>query len=91
MPKGTKVARHATGHRKVVPRGGTRDGITQLKGARARQQGCGRRQRRAKPKGMATGLRKTTRTSEREGSRENVGGTEGRGNKAAEDDGGARE
>jgi hypothetical protein len=46
--KGTKVARHVTGHRKVVPCGGTREGITQV-------------------------------------------GVEGRGNKAAEDDGDARE
>jgi hypothetical protein len=46
----------------VVPRGGTREGITQLKGA-------------------ATRLRKKAMK----------GGTEGRGNKAAEDDRGARE
>jgi hypothetical protein len=72
VPKGTKVARHVTGHRKVVPRGGTREGITQAgverRGNKAAEDDNEDRdtvlrhdnKTRAEPKGAATRLRKTT-------------------------------
>jgi hypothetical protein len=79
VPGGTKVARHVTGHRKVVPRGGTKRGNNTAEGRgnkaaedgnegrnrRAWQQGCGRRGRQGESEERAAGGR-----SGRSGSRE---------------------